>query len=140
MIAMRSIHLAILGRCSPILTPGALVAISLNGPPLAWPGFKSKVSIWLGPPFIHNRITERLRCGSGAAASARRSNHPDTQPARAPVAATFSQSRREISGADILGLLEFTAEAQRTQRKSAERRLMQQGSLCYLLPSSSVSP
>ena len=71
--------LATFGRCSLILMPGTLVAISLKGPPLAWPGLRSKVSIWLGPPFIHSRMHERLRCGSSAAAAASRPSQPDSE-------------------------------------------------------------
>jgi hypothetical protein len=49
---------------------------------LAWPGLRSKVSIWLGPPFIHNRMHERRRRGSDAAPAASASSQPDRdQPA-----------------------------------------------------------
>ena len=33
-----------------------LVCIGRNGPPVGRPGFMSKVSIWLAPPFIHSRM------------------------------------------------------------------------------------
>ena len=46
-----------------------------NGPPLAWPGFRSKVSIWLGPPFIQSRMHDRFRCGLDAASAARVFSH-----------------------------------------------------------------
>jgi len=59
--------------------PGAAVWISLKGPPLACPGLRSKVSIWLGPPFIHSRIQARLRSGLAAAALASCSSQPETE-------------------------------------------------------------
>ena len=52
---------ASLGRCSEMRRPGTLVAISLKLPPFSCPGFRSKVSIWLGPPFIHSNMQARLR-------------------------------------------------------------------------------
>src|SRR5262249_40257742 len=94
MIAIRFICLASLGRCSPILMPGTEVAISLNLPPLACPGLRSNRSIVDGPPDIHNRMHERLRCGMGAAARAKSANHPDADAPRAPAAESFSQLRR----------------------------------------------
>src|SRR5262245_22864559 len=84
--------------------PGTLVAISLNGPPFLCPGLRSKVSIWLGPPFIHNRMHDRLRCGRGAAASASRPNQPDSEEPTTPAAVSRSQSRRARTGADMEGL------------------------------------
>src|SRR5947209_1480322 len=95
---MRAISLAcraIFGRCSEILTPGAAVAISLNGPPLAWPGFKSHRSMVLGPPFIHRRMHERLREGSPAAALASEPNQPDIDAPTTPAEDSFSHSRRD---------------------------------------------
>src|SRR5262245_39300811 len=55
-MASLSITLAVCGMCSLICTPEALVAIGLNGPPVGAPGFKSQISIVLGPPPIHIRI------------------------------------------------------------------------------------
>src|SRR5262249_30545775 len=101
MMAICSEYLAILGRCSQILTPGVSVCVSLKVPPLAVPGFKSKVSIWLGPPFIHKRMHD-LRRGSGADASARPSSHPEAEPPSTPSAESLNQSRREINGADMV--------------------------------------
>ena len=77
-------NLASFGRCSLILMPGDAVSISLNGPPLAWPGLRSKVSIWLGPPFIHSRMHDRLRCGFCAVVVGQRfepAGHRKTQDA-----------------------------------------------------------
>src|SRR5205809_3734341 len=96
MIAMWSMNLAILGRCSLILMPVTEVSISLNGPPLAWPGLRSNVSIWLGPPFIHSRMHDRLRCGSFAAAPAMRSSQPDIEKPTNPAAVYRSRSRLDI--------------------------------------------
>src|SRR5262249_18534430 len=75
--------------------------ISLYGPPLAWPGFRSKVSICEGPPLIHSRMHAFLRAGWAAAAWAKDSNQPETQGARTPAADSFSQSRRGRSGVDM---------------------------------------
>src|SRR5262245_44455537 len=94
MIAMWSVSFAIFDRCSLIWMPGTLVAIGLNGPPLACPGLRSKVSSCEGPPLIHSRMHERLRWGSGAAASASRPNQPDRDTPAKPRLQSRSQSRR----------------------------------------------
>ena len=60
------------GKISQISRPGTFVAIGRNGPrySLGAFGLGSKVSSWLGPPHIQNRITEvladgaTLKCGS----------------------------------------------------------------------------
>src|SRR5712692_2830224 len=88
-------HLAILCRCSLILMPATEVWISLNGPPLAWPGFKSKVSVWLGPPFIQSRMQERRRSGCLAVSAARLSSQPEREKLTTPAEESRSQSRRE---------------------------------------------
>src|ERR1043166_2576804 len=74
--------------------PGTLVSIGWNGPPLACPGFRSNVSSWLGPPLIHKRMHERLRCGLLAACSASPSSQPDVEEPTTPAAASFSHARR----------------------------------------------
>src|SRR5438132_6747517 len=99
---MSFICLAILGRCSLILMPGTAVAISLNGPPLTVPGFKSNVSIWLGPPFIHRRMHERRRCGLLAAAAARFSSQPDMEKLTTPADVNVSHSRRDRVGMRVM--------------------------------------
>ncbi len=43
-------------KCSLNRTPGTLVAVSLNSPPLACPTLRSKVSICDGPPAIQRMI------------------------------------------------------------------------------------
>src|SRR5262249_7383758 len=100
MMAIFSDQLAILGRCSQILTPVDLVAISLNSPPLAWPGFMSNRSMVDGPPDIHKRMQD-LRLTNGAAAWAKPENQPDRPPPRTPAAESFSRSRRLTMGADM---------------------------------------
>src|SRR5437016_617058 len=52
------------GRCSLMRIPLTEVSISLNGPPVGWPGLRSKVSIWLGPPVIQRKMTDRARGGA----------------------------------------------------------------------------
>ena len=79
MIAMRSVNFAIFGRCSLKRTPAAAVSSSRKGPPLAEPGLRSKVSIWLGPPSIHNRMHDRLRCGFVAASAASFGSQPERE-------------------------------------------------------------
>ncbi len=86
------------GKCSLMRIPGTLVAISLNGPPLAWPGFRSNVSIWLGPPLIQSRMHAFLRCGCEARSSASRSSQPESEEPTAPAEVNRSQSRRESGG------------------------------------------
>src|SRR5947209_5466540 len=94
--------LAILGRCSLILMLGTAVEISLKGPPLTVPGFKSNVSIWLGPPFIHRRMHERRRWGLLAAAAARFSSQPDMEKLTTPADVRVSHSRREREGVRVM--------------------------------------
>ena len=72
-----SIWPASLGRCSLIRRPGTAVSIALTGPPFSWPGLRSKVSIWLGPPFIQSRMHARRRLGWAAASAARVSIQPE---------------------------------------------------------------
>ena len=67
------------GRCSEICMPGTDVSTGLNGPPLACPGFRSKVSIWLGPPDIHSKIQARRRSERMAASSANAFIQPDAE-------------------------------------------------------------
>src|ERR1700728_3687167 len=98
MIAILSMNLATSGRCSEILMPGTAVGISLKGPPLAWPTFRSHRSMVLGPPFIHRRMTDFLRFGSGAGSSARALNQPEVEAPTTLADARRSQSRREIAG------------------------------------------
>src|SRR5262249_22160814 len=95
--ANRSMCRASRGKCSLILMPGTVVLISRKGPPLAWPGFKSKVSIWEGPPFIHNRMHERRGLGPTAAAVASEDSQPDIDQPAIPAADRLSQSRRDSS-------------------------------------------
>jgi hypothetical protein len=104
MTASRSPHLAICGRCSLILRPGAVVEISLNGPPLSCVGFRSHMSIVAGPPFIHRRMQDRLRFGSSAAARASGASQPETQTA-ALAAPTRRKWRRERSLNEGMGKL-----------------------------------
>ena len=68
----------------------------LEGPPLAWPGLRSKVSIWLGPPFIHRRMHGVLALsGSLAVSAASASSQPDIEAPSTPAVASFIQSRRD---------------------------------------------
>src|SRR5437879_5766780 len=55
-MASLSMILAVCGMCSLICTPEALVLMGLNWPPVGAPGFKSQISIVLGPPPIHIRM------------------------------------------------------------------------------------
>ena len=72
----------------------AVVAIALYGPPLAWPGLRSNVSIWLGPPFIQSRMHDRRRCGLGAASAASVFIQPAGELTATPAAASRSHCRR----------------------------------------------
>jgi len=73
------IILANFGRCSEIFTPGTAVSIGLIGPPFLCPGFKSNVSIWLGPPVIQSSMQARFRFGSLAVPSANALSQPDCE-------------------------------------------------------------
>src|SRR5271156_3735745 len=99
--------LAKFGRCSLIFMPGTDVEISLDGPPLACPGLRSNVSVCAGPPFIHNKMQERLRSGSLAAATARRSNQPDEEQPSAPAADKRNHSRRDSCNEDRAMVVSF---------------------------------
>src|SRR5207249_10669419 len=100
-IARRSPNFVSCGRCSPILRPAALVAISLNGPPLAWPGLRSHRSMVDGPPFIHRRMHDRFRAGSLAAAVARGAIHPETEAAA--LAAPSRRKPRRLKSRERMG-------------------------------------
>ncbi len=69
MTASLSATPAIFGRYSHTCRPVTLVWIGRNGPPVGRPGFMSKVSIWLAPPFIHSRMQRLPRfCASATIA------------------------------------------------------------------------
>src|SRR5436190_12011248 len=59
MSVKRSMRAACFGRCSQIIVPGTRVRITLKGPRFSGgrDGLGSQVSIWLGPPAIHSRMT-----------------------------------------------------------------------------------
>src|SRR6516225_625637 len=123
MTAIRSMCLATLGSNSLILMPGTAVGICLRGPPLTWPGFRSKVSICDGPPFIHSRIHALRRFGCAAASWARAPSQLDTEKPATPAALSFSQSRREGTGVramcGIPWVVRAAQAAQRSERVSA---------------------
>src|SRR5579875_2104763 len=75
--------------------PGTAVEIGLNSPPSLVPGFKSKVSLWLGPPSIHRRMQDLCLVGVWAARLANTWSQPDNETAETPAADSFNQSRRE---------------------------------------------
>src|SRR5262245_5413828 len=95
MMAMCSMNRAIFGKCSLIWMPEQLVAVGLNGPPLACPGLRSNVSSCEGPPLIHSRMQDFFGRAGKAAACTRSANQPETQEPRAPAADNLSQSRRD---------------------------------------------
>ena len=87
--------------------PVVRVAIGRKGPPCAWPGFMSNVSVWLGPPFIHNNRQDRLRPPAGLSAAASALSQPLNPPKRVPSSklplsrlpeVAPSQSRRDNFG------------------------------------------
>src|SRR5438132_1960876 len=61
MIARWLACLAKFGKSLLIFSPLTFVSMDSKNTPLALAGLGSKVSIWLGPPLIHKRIT--LYCG-----------------------------------------------------------------------------
>src|SRR5262249_39136195 len=106
--------------------PGVAVAIALNGPPLAWPGLRSNVSVWLGPPAIQSKMHERRRRGSAATSSANVSIQPDSELATTPAADRPIQSRRE-SDERPDSLRRFMVRLpERAKRKSQEPRTKSQ--------------
>ncbi len=70
------------------------VAIGRNGTPCSCPGLRSKVSVWLGPPFIHNKMHERFDAAGCVIAAANEPNHPAKCDAATVPPAHLSQSRR----------------------------------------------
>jgi hypothetical protein len=80
------------GRCSLIRIPGTAVSISLNGPPFLWPGLRSQVSVWLGPPDIHR--TMHARGGLAPAAAASRGSHGHAAAPKALARLMRTKSRR----------------------------------------------
>src|SRR4051794_28330041 len=61
------IRFAICGISSLMATPGTLVLMARNGPPVAAPGLGSNVSSWLAPPASHSRMTRFCCCFSSFA-------------------------------------------------------------------------
>src|SRR4051812_5911009 len=120
MMAIWSMNLAILGRCSLTWMPATEVSMALNGPPLAWPGLGSNVSSWLGPPFIHRRMHDFRRLGSAAVSSASALSQPEYEQPTTPADTTFSQSRRE----KVIAMIRsprLTTEAQRYREEKSRR-------------------
>src|SRR5260370_750468 len=83
-----------LGRCA-LISRSAGASRSRKGPPFLWPGLRSKVSVWLGPPLIHRRMQLRLRSLLLATSAASVSSQPDIEAPTAPAEASFNQSRRD---------------------------------------------
>src|SRR5579859_3232936 len=94
-IAAWSISCASFGKCSLIWMLGTFVAIGLNSPPSLVPGFKSNVSLWLGPPSIHRRMHDLCLAPELAARLANTLSQPDNDTAETPAAVSFSRSRRD---------------------------------------------
>src|SRR5262245_6724032 len=88
------ISLAYGGKCSLMWMPETLVSIGLKVPALAVPGFRSKVSLWLGPPAIHRRMHDFGLAPWAAAPWAMTLNQPDSDRPETPAAASFRASRR----------------------------------------------
>src|SRR6202012_1734594 len=80
------------GRCSLNRSPGTAVAVSLYGPPFLWPGLRSQVSVWLGPPDIHR--TMHALVGFFSAAAARRGSHGQAAAPNALATLIRTRSRR----------------------------------------------
>jgi hypothetical protein len=62
------------------------------------------VSVWLGPPFIHNSKHERVGRDSLSFASAKRPSQPEADaPATAPPAAASQPRRVYVVISDLIG-------------------------------------
>src|SRR5437762_11005396 len=96
---------ASLVKCSLIRNPGTAVAISFEGPPFLWPGLRSQVSVWLGPPDIHR--TMHALAGFFPAAAASLGNHGQAAAPNALATHIRSKSRRLNSRAAMGTSLEF---------------------------------
>src|SRR5262249_47167093 len=83
------------GRCSLIRSPPIGVAVFLKGPPFLWPGLRSQVSVWLGPPAIQRTIHALVRFLSAAAASL--GSHGHAAAAKALARLMRTKSRRVYS-------------------------------------------
>ena len=94
--ASRCICMAVLGISSEIRTPGTLVSIERNGPPVSVLGLGSQVSSWLAPPA--SQITSICRCllaMSAATTGLVKQDSPAPMPADAPrPTAMFPRNRR----------------------------------------------
>src|SRR5262245_31964840 len=93
--------LATSARCWLISIPDALVLIGLNSPAPLLSGFRSRVSLWLGPPSIQRRM-QRLAfafglAGDSSARAARTFIHPENEAPNTPAADSFRKSRRDFS-------------------------------------------
>ena len=74
----------------------------------------SKVSVWVGPPDIHNRMQLRRRVA--AAAEATWPNQPEAGAARAPAAERASHWRLVIRGKGVMSRLEVLVVQQEFTR------------------------
>src|SRR5579862_3710671 len=83
--------------------PGTFVAIGRNGPASRQPGFMSKVSIWLAPPFIQSRMQCLLRLRASAAIVCEWNRPPKLPTARPVVVARvpFRKARRHTCSAGL---------------------------------------
>src|SRR5436190_23880557 len=100
-MASLSASSAIRGMCSQISTPLARVLIALNGPPNFVPGLGSKVSRWLGPPFIQSRMQALVfpeRLAAAALACQAGMDAPRSAPRPPPRTARRERSEGESGG------------------------------------------
>src|SRR4051812_26135213 len=84
-----------------MLTPLARVRMALNGPAAAGPGLGSKVSTWLGPPFIQSTMHAVALAAEGGAApsasAARGSSHEAASAPKRPPPRVPRKRRRSLS-------------------------------------------
>src|SRR5262249_14505885 len=83
------------GRFSLIRSPATAVSVSFEGPPFLWPGLRSQVSVWLGPPDIHR--TMHALAGSLAGARDSVGSHGQAATPNALARLMRTKSRRLYS-------------------------------------------
>ena len=95
---------AVLGSSSEIRTPGTLVSIDRNGPPVSVLGLGSQVSSWLAPPA--SQITRTCRCflaSSAAIAGLVKLEKPAPMPVAADARQELPTRKNMIRGVASVG-------------------------------------
>src|SRR5215510_7683882 len=111
MTASRSAIFASRGRYSQTCKPVTRLWIGRNSPPVGRPGLRSKVSIWLAPPFIHSRMQRLPRFFASAAIVWELTSPPQLGSATPPVVASAPLRNARRLTCSCLGQSRFMSQS-----------------------------